>query len=120
MLEEQMQELKDLPKRMTGVESQILQLRDEMRDECSAIRSEIRTGDQETRNLLAAEIKAGDQETRNLLVAEIKAGDQETRNFLIAEIRSGDQDTRNFMRALHEEARTIIATMGEGKKGRRR
>ncbi len=90
MLEEQMQELRDLPKRMTGVESQILQLRDEMRDEFSAIRSEIR------------------------------AGDQETRNFLIAEIRSGDQETRNFMRALHEEARTIIATMGEGKKGRRR
>ncbi len=75
-LEEQMQELRDLPTRVTGVESQILQLRTEMRDEFSATRTE-----------------------------------------LLATIRSGDQETRNFMRALHEEARTLIATIGEGKKG---
>lgn len=54
MLEEQMQELRDLPARVAGLELQILQLRAEMRDGVSAIRSEIRSGDQETRNFMRA------------------------------------------------------------------
>lgn len=58
MLEQQMQELRELPKRMAGVESQILQLREETRDGFSAIRfellSEIRAGNQERRNFIRA------------------------------------------------------------------
>lgn len=53
-----MQELRDLPKRMAGVESQILQLRADTRDGFSAIRSE-----------LLAEIRAGNQESRNFMRA---------------------------------------------------
>ena len=53
-----MQELRDLSKRMAGVESQILQLREETRDGFSGIRSE----------LLAA-IRAGNQESRNFMRA---------------------------------------------------
>ena len=53
-----MRELRDLPKRMAEVESQILQLREETRDGFSAIRSE-----------LLAEIRAGNQESRNFMRA---------------------------------------------------
>ena len=53
-----MRELRDLPKRMAEVESQILQLRVDMRDGFSAIRSE-----------LLAEIRAGNQESRNFMRA---------------------------------------------------
>lgn len=53
-----MEELRDLPKRMAGVESQILQLREETRAGFSAIRSE-----------LLAEIRAGNQESRNFMRA---------------------------------------------------
>lgn len=56
MLEEQMQALKDLPGRMSAVESQILQLRAEMKDGFSAIRSDLRS-----------EIRAGDEATRTYM-----------------------------------------------------
>ena len=42
MLERQMQEMRELPERVTGLESQILQLRHEMHGEFSAVRSEFR------------------------------------------------------------------------------
>jgi DNA-binding winged helix-turn-helix (wHTH) protein len=42
MLERQMQEMRDLPDRVAGLESQIVQLRQEMRDEFSATRAELR------------------------------------------------------------------------------
>jgi hypothetical protein len=58
MLERQIQELRDLPARVASVESQILQLREEMRDGFSSIRSELR-----------AEIQSGNQETRNFMRA---------------------------------------------------
>ena len=56
MLEEQMQEISGLPTRVAGVELQIVKLREEMREALFATRSdlraEIRTGDQETRDLM--------------------------------------------------------------------
>ena len=42
MLERQMQEMRELPERVTKVESQILQLRQEIRDAFSAIRTDMR------------------------------------------------------------------------------
>ena len=44
--------LEQLPERMERLESQIVQLRTEMRDEFSAVRQEIRVGDEETRRQL--------------------------------------------------------------------
>ena len=58
MLEEQMQELRELPARVAGVELQIVQLREEMREAFSATRSELR-----------GEIRVGNQETRDFMRA---------------------------------------------------
>jgi hypothetical protein len=44
MLERQMQEMRDLPERVTKLELQVLQLRHEMGDGFSAIRSELKDG----------------------------------------------------------------------------
>ena len=49
MLERQMQEMRELPERVTKLASQILQLREEMREELSAIRTEMKAADDETR-----------------------------------------------------------------------
>jgi len=82
MLERRVEILERLPERVTAIESQIIQLRDEMRSECSAVRSEIR------------------------------AGDEETRRTLREEIRAGDEETRRFMRILHEEVISRIELLG--------
>ena len=47
-----MTQLEELPGRMDRLESQIVQLRTEMRDEFSAVRQEIRDGDEETRRYM--------------------------------------------------------------------
>jgi cell division protein FtsB len=49
MLEKQMAEMRELPARVTNLESQIVQLRQEMRDEFSAIRHELKAADDDTR-----------------------------------------------------------------------
>ena len=48
--------LEQLPARVAGLESQVVQLRDEMRAEFSAVRTELRQ-----------EIRAGDQGTQRLM-----------------------------------------------------
>jgi hypothetical protein len=90
MIEGEMQELGELPARVAGVESQIVQLREEMRESFSAVRSELH------------------EEVSGL------------RDDLRAEIRAGDQATRDFMRMLYEEHKTTLRTVDEGKKGRKR
>jgi hypothetical protein len=50
MLEDQMQHLRDLPERVTNLESQFVQLRQEMRDGFSAIRSEMKEGASQLRS----------------------------------------------------------------------
>jgi len=97
MLERRVELLEQLPARVTALELQIIQLRDEMRSEFSAIRSEVR---------------AGDEETRRSLREEIRAGDEETRRSLREEIRAGDEETRRFMRILHEEVISRIELLG--------
>lgn len=47
-----MTELERLPDRISALESQIVQLRAEMREEFSAVRQEIREGDEETRRFM--------------------------------------------------------------------
>jgi len=67
ILERKVEMLETLPDRVTRMELQLVQLRDEMRGEFSAVRGEIRTGDEETRRVLREEIRAGDEETRRYM-----------------------------------------------------
>lgn len=62
VLEEQMRTLKDLPEHVGAVESQILQLRTEMKDGFSAVRGEMR----ELRDELREDIRIGVEESENL------------------------------------------------------
>ena len=93
MLEWQMQEMRELPERVTKVESQILQLRQEIRDAFSAIRSDMR-----------GEIAAA--------VVTLRQALDETNKAI--------GDTNTHMRALHEETLSRIATIGEGRRVRRK
>lgn len=112
ILEHKVESLEQLPDRVSAVESQIVQLRVEMRDGFSALRSEIGAVD----SGLRAEIKAGDEETRALIKtseeetrALIKASEEETR----ALIKAGDDETHRYMRVLHEDVIERIKWLGE-------
>ena len=59
---------------MDRLESQIMQLRVEMRDGFSAIRQEIQTGDEGSLRSVREEIRTGDEETRRVLREEIRTG----------------------------------------------
>ncbi len=59
----------DLERVQAALSQQILQLESAMRAEFSAVRSEMRAGDAETRQGLREEIRAGDEETRSLMRA---------------------------------------------------
>ena len=52
ILERKVLALETLPARVTAVESQLVQLREEMRGEFSATREEMRAGDEETRRYM--------------------------------------------------------------------
>ena len=90
-LEQQVTELRHLPDRMTAVESQIVQLRTETRDEFSAVRGEMR-----------AEFGAVRQEMADGFTAVRK------------EVRAGDEETRRYMRVLHEDVIARIAAIRNG------
>ena len=98
ILERKVEALETLPERVTAVELQLVQLRNEMRTEFSAIRGEIRAGDEETRRSLGDEIRAGDEETRR-------------------QLREGDEETRQYMRLLHEE---VISRLRPSTRGAQR
>ena len=83
-----MQDLNELTQRVASVERQITQLRDDVRDECSA-----------TREGLRKEMHEGDEALRQ----EIRATTAETIRVLRHEIREGDEETRRLMRVLHED-----------------
>ena len=86
MLEQQMREMRDLPVRVTSLESQILQIRQEMRDEFSATRSEFR--------------------------GELAAA--------VTTLSQAIADTNTHMRVLHEDTLSRFATIGEGRKSRKK
>ena len=52
MLERRVEILEQLPERVTALEAQIVQLRNEMRAEFSATRADARAGDEETRRYM--------------------------------------------------------------------
>jgi len=93
-LESRIEILEQLPHRVTALESQIVQLRDEMRSEFSATRLEARSGGDEIRRTLREEIRAGDEGTR-----------REMRELFAAAERHA--------RILHEDVITRIAAIRE-------
>ena len=95
--------LEELPARVDALAVQVSQLRDEMRAEFSAVRTEIR---------------AGDENTCRTLREEIQAGDEETRRTLRDEIRAGGARVMEQARVLHEEVISRLALIQEGVKAR--
>jgi len=98
ILEQRVNVLETLPARVDALAEQIVQLRDDMLGAFSALRTETRAGDEETRESLRDEIRVGDEETRRQLRDEIRVGDEETRRQLRDEIRAGDEETRRQLR----------------------
>ncbi len=124
-LERQMDALAHVPERLDRLESQVLQLREEMRSEFSAVRIELAEGLSGVRSELGAAMRDGDEETRRTLREEIGAGDEETRRTLREEIRAGDEETRRVlreeigalslqMRMLHEDVIVRLTLIQEG------
>ena len=99
-LEKRVGILEQLPERVTALESQIVLLRDEMRSEFSAVRGEIRDGDEQVIKTLRDEIRAGDEETRRVLSERMES--------------LFDENERH-MRLLHEDLVERIARTGEGR-----
>src|SRR5215213_4657332 len=95
-LERRMTTLEELPARVGALESQVVQLRKEMHDEFSALRGDVRVGDEETRRDLRLEIKA--------------MGDR---------LEAGIDDAKRLARVLHEEVIERISRIGEVLNGRR-
>ncbi len=97
--------VRDLEAFQTALSGQILQLGVEMRAGVSALREEIRAGDEETRRVLRDEIRTGDEETRGLM-------EQRTADIL-AIIAAGDAETRRHAQVLHEEVIAQIKMIGK-------
>ena|SRR5687768_4821454 len=85
-LEQRVTQLEKLPRRIDRIESQIVQLRTEMRDEFSAVRAEMREGFSAVTEEFAA---------------------------VRLEMRSGDEETRRYMRVLFEEYVGRMTVAGE-------
>jgi hypothetical protein len=99
ILERKVEALETLPDRVTRVELQLVQLRDEMRAEFSAIRG------------------AGGE---GLTLAALRDDIEETRSVLREEIRAGDEETRRYMRMLHEDVIARLALIQEGQRPRKK
>jgi hypothetical protein len=110
-LEKRVELLEALPARISAVGLQIVQLRSEMHEQFSAVRSDLEG--------FRAESQSGIHAVRNELRAEIKAACDEVRSDLRAEIRAGDEETRRYMRVLHEEVLARLAMIDEGRPRRR-
>ena len=89
-LEVRVTRLEELPGRMDPIESQIVQLRTDMRDEFSAVRQEMRDEFSAVRH-------------------DMREG--------FAKAEAGDEQTRNYMRVLFEDYIDRLKTIDEGKGG---
>jgi hypothetical protein len=106
-LEQRVTVLETLPAKIDALADQIVQLRGEMRSEFSALRAEMRGGDDVVREGVRDEIRAGDEETRRVLREEIRAGDEETRR----QMREINDETRREMRQLNDETRQLMVDL---------
>jgi len=112
MLERKVEILEQLPGRVSALEVQIVQLRDEMRAEFSATRAEARAGDEGVVLSLREEIRSSSEHVMQTLRDEIRSGCEDVRNTLRKEIREGDEETRRFMRVLYEDLVDRIEILG--------
>jgi hypothetical protein len=87
-LEARVTMFEELPARIDGLASQIVQLRTEIGDEFSAVREEMRAGDEETRRVLRADIQ--DLGTQMRVLHE----DVMSKLALLAEARAGRPSSR--------------------------
>ena len=101
ILEQNVEGLEFLPARITGLESQILPLNNDMRAGFSAIRQEMTTGIDALRTELIEKISQ----------LEERLGER---------ITSGDEETRRYMRVLHEDVIEKISRIQESPPPRRR
>lgn len=99
-LERRVEILERLPEQVAALASQIVQLREEMRSEFSAVRGDVRARDEQVIATLRDEIRAGDEETRHVLSARME--------FLFGA-------NERHMRVLHEDLVQRIATINEGR-----
>src|SRR5688572_13802620 len=97
-LEQKVEDLQRLPERVTGLETQILQLRSELGVEFSAIR-----------------------ERFDEVLAQLREGDEESRRFartlheeVLTRMQTGDETTQSQMRVLHEDVINRFALLQEG------
>ena len=105
-----MQELKELPERVEALESQILQLRTEMKDGFSAIRADLRAEVHGVEAGLRTEL----HEVRDTLRTELHEVRDELRDEmreLREDIRIGVEESQNLTRGLHAEAMRAIASV---------
>lgn len=102
-LERRMDHLSDLPERVKGVESQLLQMRAEMASGFSAIHGEVEEVRQEMRVLK--------EETRQ----EMRVLNEEVRQ----EVRALNDETRREMRVLYEDVIDRLKLIHEDRSGAR-
>jgi hypothetical protein len=115
-LEQRVTHLEQLPARVDALTEQISQLRTEMHGEFSASRAEMNAGLTAVRD----EMRGGDERCLRTLREEIRAGDEETRRVLREEIRAGNAEIMSQVRTLHEDMMSRFALLQEGKPDRRR
>jgi hypothetical protein len=88
--------LEQLPERIDGLASQVVQLRTERHDEFSAVRTDMHDG-----------------------LSAVRAEMHHEFSGVREEIRLGDEETRRYMRVLHEDVISRLATIQEGQDARR-
>ena len=98
ILEENMEQLRDVPVRLSAVESQIVQLRAEMQTGFSALRGQ----NDETRGEM---VRLNDETRREL----VRLNDETRR-----EMTRLNDETNAHLRVLHEEVISRIALLQEG------
>ena len=98
ILEENMEQLRDVPARLSAVESQIVQLRAEMQTGFSALRGQ----NDETRGEM---VRLNDETRREL----VRLNDETRR-----EMTRLNDETNAHLRVLHEEVISRIALLQEG------
>jgi len=109
ILEENMEQLRDVPVRLSAVESQIVQLRAEMQTGFSALRGQndetrgemVRLNDETRREL----VRLNDETRREL----VRLNDETRR-----EMTRLNDETNAHLRVLHEEVISRIALLQEG------
>jgi len=115
ILEQKVGDLQLLPARMDALESQILQLRGEMRVEFSAIRErfeETRQLAQELHRESLVRLQEGDKETRQLAL--------ELHQEVLTQLQEGDKENGRLMRVLHEDVVARISLLGENRERKKR